>query len=233
LLSRTRRHRYGEYGAVEVPCGQTEHRGNRKIMSQSAWILVTALLAFVAGGGLGFALAARRRGEADERAAAAEAELNTYRENVTGHFQETAVRFRELGEQYRSLHEHLAGGAQTLCQSPSDEPTLSFAPLPELEGPAVSAPPVGDDLPSMSAIDPESSVDPVIDSIESAAAGEVPPSPTGSGGGESAEAPVDLKGTPVAPEAAANADSDSTAENPDSGGAQAPPAKASTERTIH
>jgi hypothetical protein len=96
-------------------------------------------VALLVGAGLGYYLAARRERRADERAATAEAELNAYRDNVTDHFRETAVHFRALGEQYRSLHEHLAQGAESLCETRRDEERLSFSPLAEIEGPAAGA----------------------------------------------------------------------------------------------
>ena len=201
-------------------------------MSQSALLVVIALLAFVAGGGLGFALAARRRGEADKRTAAAEAELNTYRENVTGHFQETAVRFRELGEQYRSLHEHLAGGAQTLCKLPTDEAALSFAPLPEIEGPTTGRPAPDDDLPSMSATGPETQVESVVGPIERSAGSEGVPSPPGPRDEERVDTQRDLAAAPEAdPDPPKKAESDPAAPGGDD--TQATPRSEPTERTIH
>ena len=77
-------------------------------MTQTAILIAVGLAAFVVGGGLGFLLAARRGRHADERAERTQAELAAYRGNVSEHFRETAVRFRELTEQYRSLHRHLA-----------------------------------------------------------------------------------------------------------------------------
>ena len=80
-------------------------------MTDTALLATVGLVALLLGAGLGYYLAARRERKADERAATAEAELNAYRDNVTDHFRETAVHFRALCEQYRSLHEHLAQGA--------------------------------------------------------------------------------------------------------------------------
>jgi hypothetical protein len=104
-------------------------------MTQTAILIAIGLAAFVVGGGLGFMLAARRGRHADERAERVQAELAAYRGNVTEHFRETAVKFRELTEQYRSLHQHLAEGAEARCEVPGKGPKLEFAPLAELEGP--------------------------------------------------------------------------------------------------
>jgi uncharacterized membrane-anchored protein YhcB (DUF1043 family) len=98
-------------------------------------IIAAAIAALLVGGGLGFLLGSRRGRQADARVAKAEAELEAYRGNVTDHFRQTAVRFRELGEQYRSLHEHLAQGAESLCDVSRGDGKLRFEPLTALEAP--------------------------------------------------------------------------------------------------
>jgi len=50
-------------------------------------------------------------------------ELKNYRSEVTSHFQETAHKFNALTENYRNIYEHLARGAQSLCDK-SDTPEL-------------------------------------------------------------------------------------------------------------
>jgi uncharacterized membrane-anchored protein YhcB (DUF1043 family) len=50
-------------------------------------------------------------------------ELKNYRSEVTSHFQETAQKVNALTENYRSVYEHLALGAQSLCDK-SDTPVL-------------------------------------------------------------------------------------------------------------
>lgn len=50
-------------------------------------------------------------------------ELSNYRSQVTSHFQETAHRVNALTENYRSVYEHLAQGAQDLCNK-NDAPEL-------------------------------------------------------------------------------------------------------------
>ena len=50
-------------------------------------------------------------------------ELSNYRSQVTSHFQETAHRVNALTENYRNVYEHLARGAQDLCDK-SDAPEL-------------------------------------------------------------------------------------------------------------
>jgi uncharacterized membrane-anchored protein YhcB (DUF1043 family) len=50
-------------------------------------------------------------------------EFKDYRSQVTSHFQETAHRVNALTENYRNVYEHLARGAQELCDK-SDAPLL-------------------------------------------------------------------------------------------------------------
>jgi uncharacterized membrane-anchored protein YhcB (DUF1043 family) len=50
-------------------------------------------------------------------------ELKDYRSQVTSHFQETAHRVNALTENYRNVYEHLARGAQDLCDK-NDAPQL-------------------------------------------------------------------------------------------------------------
>jgi len=50
-------------------------------------------------------------------------ELKSYRSEVTSHFQETAHKFNALTENYRNIYEHLAQGAQSLCDK-NDTPEL-------------------------------------------------------------------------------------------------------------
>lgn len=108
-------------------------------MTDTTILIAVALVAFVIGGGLGYYLTAGRERRADDRAERARAELAAYRGNVTDHFKETAVKFRQLGEQYKALHEHLAEGAEALCEMPDRDTRLEFAPLAELEAPRAAA----------------------------------------------------------------------------------------------
>jgi uncharacterized membrane-anchored protein YhcB (DUF1043 family) len=50
-------------------------------------------------------------------------ELKNYRSEVTSHFQETAHKVNALTENYRNVYEHLARGAQSLCDK-TDAPEL-------------------------------------------------------------------------------------------------------------
>ena len=70
----------------------------------------------------------------------AEAELEEYKRSVTEHFGQTAAHFQAIGKQYRELYEHMANGAQVLCESDEAGKQLLFAP--------------GADAPSASVEDP-------------------------------------------------------------------------------
>jgi len=82
--------------------------------------LVALVAVGAAGWGVGFvgsrgsARAARLR-ELEQELEEARRELASYRERVAGHFTETSKHLRDLALQYRTVYEHLADGARTLC----------------------------------------------------------------------------------------------------------------------
>lgn len=53
--------------------------------------------------------------ELKESLEAVQHELETYKSEVTQHFTKTAELVNEMTDNYRNVHSHLAGGAQTLC----------------------------------------------------------------------------------------------------------------------
>jgi uncharacterized membrane-anchored protein YhcB (DUF1043 family) len=77
-------------------------------------VVVGAVCAF---GGYAFAQARARRAGGGKTAAQLKVELGDYKENVTEHFQTTANLLHDMTEQYRSIYEHMAAGAQTLCDT--------------------------------------------------------------------------------------------------------------------
>ena len=96
--------------------------------SSSIWLVGT--LSFLLGAGLGcivaYLLAARGR-----RTHELEAELNQlnesftdYRDQVTGHFMHTSELVQEMTQSYRKVYEHLATGAQHLCDDSAHSPGL-------------------------------------------------------------------------------------------------------------
>ncbi len=64
-----------------------------------------------------------------------------YQRNVSDHFEETANLVNELTARYRTVHEHLVQGAQTLCDDPKrhrdENPARAFN---SLEAPGGGAP---------------------------------------------------------------------------------------------
>ncbi len=89
----------------------------------SAWQLTHYLVvaaAVLLGWALGFGLARRssqaaRVRELERQLEEARDELAGYRDQVAGHFTETSKHLRDLALQYRTVYEHLAEGARTLC----------------------------------------------------------------------------------------------------------------------
>jgi len=82
--------------------------------------------------------AARAR-HLEEQLRASESEHARYRGQVSEHFGETSRRLRDLTLQYKSVYEHLADGARTLCPEGSIEiaPSLAEAALPSAAGRAL------------------------------------------------------------------------------------------------
>jgi len=91
-------------------------------------ILIIGLVALALGVGIGFLLGNLKSQAADKRTRDAEAELDAYRKQVTSHFGQTAEHFQALGLQYKALYEHLATGADTLCDLTDTEQKLTFMP---------------------------------------------------------------------------------------------------------
>ncbi|MGH1461043.1 MAG: YhcB family protein [Neptuniibacter sp.] len=68
-------------------------------------------------------------------------ELEEYKEEVTAHFEKTSELVNDLTNSYKDVHEHLATGAQGLCQpgaidialEPVMQPKLTEAPAEESE----------------------------------------------------------------------------------------------------
>jgi uncharacterized membrane-anchored protein YhcB (DUF1043 family) len=102
-------------------------------MSETILIVFGAIGLLAAGAGLGFWLAQlRARGES-ARADEVRQEFEDYRREVTQHFGQTAEHFRAIGREYRDLYEHMASGADTLCDRDAVDLKRSFAPKAILE----------------------------------------------------------------------------------------------------
>lgn len=112
--------------------------------SQTLWLAAAGSLLLGIFVGVLIARAGSRRETArarhlEEQLRASEAEHARYRGQVSEHFGETSRRLRDLTLQYKSVYEHLADGARTLCPEGSIEiaPSLAEAALPIAAGRAL------------------------------------------------------------------------------------------------
>ena len=95
----------------------------------NAILLASAgVVILLVGGGVGFWVGRSGIGGSKARVEKAEAELEEYKRSVTEHFGQTAAHFQAIGKQYRELYEHMANGAQVLCESDEAGKQLLFAP---------------------------------------------------------------------------------------------------------
>jgi len=109
-------------------------------MSETILIVLGAVGFLAVGAGLGYWLAQlRTRGET-ARADEVRQEFEEYQRKVTQHFGQTAEHFRAIGREYRDLYEHMASGADSLCDRDAAEVKLSFAPKAILESIAEEQP---------------------------------------------------------------------------------------------
>lgn len=102
-------------------------------MSETILIVLGAIGFLAAGTGLGYGLARlRARGES-AKASEVQQQFDDYRHEVSQHFGRTAEHFKAIGREYRELYEHMASGADSLCDREAVDVKLSFAPKAILE----------------------------------------------------------------------------------------------------
>lgn len=102
-------------------------------MSETILIVLGAVGFLAAGTGLGYWLARlRARGES-AKASEVQQQFDDYRQEVSQHFGRTAEHFKAIGREYRDLYEHMASGADSLCDREAVDVKLSFAPKAILE----------------------------------------------------------------------------------------------------
>jgi uncharacterized membrane-anchored protein YhcB (DUF1043 family) len=98
----------------------------------SIWGWMGAAIMFGIGGGTGFFISRqikdKRTLELEEKLASARNELAGYRGDVNQHFMKTSLLLGKLTNDYREVYEHLATGAQRLCNEQPNTPALD---LPE------------------------------------------------------------------------------------------------------
>jgi len=90
-------------------------------------LMILGGVGFVAlGAGLGYQLAVARERRAGGGKSASEIrqELESYQSSVSEHFMESATLLQGMTEQYKKVYEHMARGAQDLCDSSEDRPEL-------------------------------------------------------------------------------------------------------------
>ena len=102
-------------------------------MSETILIVLGAIGFLAAGTGLGYGLARlRARGES-AKASEVQQQFDDYRREVSQHFGRTAEHFKAIGREYRELYEHMASGADSLCDREAVDVKLSFEPKAILE----------------------------------------------------------------------------------------------------
>lgn len=97
--------------------------------------LIVGALALV-GAGVGFGYWFATNGRERSKAEAIQAEFDAYRKEVGSHFEQTAQHFQTIGREYRALYDHMASGAEQLCDTRATDERLSFDPRP---GPSPSS----------------------------------------------------------------------------------------------
>ncbi|WP_286237321.1 YhcB family protein [Neptuniibacter halophilus] len=103
---------------------------------ENIWLI--SIVALVVGAVIGYLLGrsgggSGRQAELAEQLEDAKRELESYRSEVTGHFEKTAQLVNGLTQSYKEVHEHLASGAQGLCQPGAIDMALEPAMTPKLE----------------------------------------------------------------------------------------------------
>ena len=99
-------------------------------ISLMAWI--SGAIVFIIGGGVGFYIARQIKDKhtlgLENQLETTQNQLSEYRGEVNRHFLKTSLLFNKLTDDYRDVYEHLATGAQKLC---NDKPLSATLDLPE------------------------------------------------------------------------------------------------------
>lgn len=99
-----------------------------------ASIFITAIIAFTFGGIIGaliysrFASNEQKTRELEKHLHDKQDELGQYQQEVREHFQETGDLLRQLATNYRDVHNHLAQGAELLCDDNTAGPMIKKLP---------------------------------------------------------------------------------------------------------
>ena len=96
----------------------------------SIWAWMGAAIMFGIGGGTGFFIARqikdKRTLALEEKLATTQSELAGYKGDVNQHFLKTSLLLGKLTNNYREVYEHLATGAQKLCNEKPNTPKLDL-----------------------------------------------------------------------------------------------------------
>jgi uncharacterized membrane-anchored protein YhcB (DUF1043 family) len=115
----------------------------------SVWTWMGATIMFAMGGAAGYFIARqfkdKRTLELEEKLEATRNELSQYQGDVNQHFLKTSLLLTKLTNNYREVYEHLATGAQKLCNNKPGTPKLDLpdtkilptAEIPDDEQPAL------------------------------------------------------------------------------------------------
>lgn len=99
-------------------------------ISLLAWM--GSAIVFAIGGGAGFFIARqikdKRTLELEQQLQATQSKLTDYQDEVNRHFLKSSLLFSKLTDNYRDVYEHLATGAQKLC---NEKPVISALDLPD------------------------------------------------------------------------------------------------------
>ena len=147
---------------------------SKRRQHMNAILLASAgVVILLVGAGIGFWVGRSGVGGSKARVEKAEAELEEYKRNVSEHFGQTAAHFHAIGKQYRELYEHMASGAQVLCEPDESGKQLLFAP---------GADAVTSNVEDASAeADAEAAVRPPVDYAEQSIASEAADAPEAAG----------------------------------------------------
>ncbi len=107
------------------------------------WLVSVGTL--LVGGVIGFffgrsSLGNRKQAVLAEELESSKNELEKYKADVSEHFEKTAELVGNLTQSYKDVHQHLAGGAQNLCNLDSVDLMLAAALQPKLEQEVSSEP---------------------------------------------------------------------------------------------
>ncbi|MDZ7644934.1 MAG: DUF1043 family protein [Woeseiaceae bacterium] len=102
-------------------------------MNQGIMLAIVGVAILLLGFCIGYWIARSRLGARAAKADDVQRKFDAYRHDVTEHFGRTAEHFQAIGRQYRELYEHMASGADSLCDREAIDRKLDFEPAAILE----------------------------------------------------------------------------------------------------